>query len=42
MVPGRNSRYVHKGVRNVKVMSHHWGYLVSNNIYKKVRDALLE
>jgi len=42
IVPGRNAKLEHKGVRNVKVMSHHWGYLVSRGVYDKVRDALLE
>lgn len=42
IVPGRNSVLDHPEVRNVKTMSHHWGYLVSRGIYTKVRDALLE
>ncbi|MES2155089.1 MAG: alpha/beta fold hydrolase [bacterium] len=42
IVPGRNSRFEQEGVRNVKVMSHHWGYLFSRGIYTKVRNALLD
>lgn len=41
VVPGRNSRLEHERVHNVKVMSHHWGYLVSRNIYNQVRAVLL-
>lgn len=40
IVPGRNARFEHHGVANVRVISHHWGYLVSKAIYTKVRKAL--
>ncbi len=42
IVPGRNSVLEHPGVVNVRTMSHHWGYLLSQRIYGKVRDALLD
>lgn len=42
VVPGRHSRLELKGFRNVKVMSHHWGFLLSKGIYNQVRAALLE